>query len=164
MDPTAIVQGQGYRPNVGIAVFNADGLILVAERLDKPGAWQMPQGGIDADEDPWRAALRELKEEIGTDDVAYLGEIEQWLRYDFPPGLPNPYKHNHLGQEQKWFAVRFTGDDSEIDLASTEPVEFAQWKWVSLEEIVGLIVEFKRETYREVVKEFARFARNSRTP
>jgi putative (di)nucleoside polyphosphate hydrolase len=150
---------KAYRRNVGIAVFNRAGKVLVAERADRPGAWQMPQGGIDAGEEAWPAALRELAEEIGTANVSYLGEIEGELRYDFPPGfIGNPYKGQYIGQSQKWFAVRFAGEDSEIRLDAHSEIEFAGWRWAELGEIVGLVVEFKRNVYEAVVREFARFA------
>jgi putative (di)nucleoside polyphosphate hydrolase len=155
--------GQGYRPNVGIAVFNAQGQVLIAERHNAPGSWQMPQGGIDKGEDPWIAALRELKEEIGTNSVTYLGETEGWLRYDFPRHVLNDpsNSHGYRGQEQKWFAVRFTGKDGDIALDSTEPREFTHWKWIDLAQAVDLIVEFKRPVYIEMARHFARFAENS---
>ena len=147
-----------YRRNVGIAVFNHAGLVLIAERMQLPGAWQMPQGGIDAGEKPWDAALRELEEEIGTASVEYLGETEDWLRYDFPPDLKDtPGRKRHAGQEQKWFAVRFTGDESEITLDRHDQVEFRRWRWAPLDEAVRLIVEWKRPVYTAMGRQFARF-------
>jgi putative (di)nucleoside polyphosphate hydrolase len=148
-----------YRRNVGIAVFNRAGQVLIAERADRPGAWQLPQGGIDAQEEPWPAALRELAEEIGTANVTYLGEIEDELSYNFPPGfVGNPYKGQYIGQSQKWFAVRFEGEDSEIRLDSHEEVEFVRWRWAELSEIGELAVAFKREVYGRVMAEFVRYA------
>ncbi len=153
----------GYRKNVGIAVFNRDGKVLLAERADRSGAWQMPQGGLNEGEDPWVAALRELEEEIGTRNVTKLGEIDGLLRYDFPEGhAKNPFKGDYIGQEQKWFAVRFEGVDSDIDLGGHHEVEFGQWRWANLAEAMALIVDFKRPVYEEVVRQFSRFAREGR--
>jgi putative (di)nucleoside polyphosphate hydrolase len=149
-----------YRRNVGIAVFNKAGRVLVAERADRRGAWQLPQGGMDEGEEAWPAALRELAEEIGTADVTYLGEIEGELRYDFPAGfVGNPFKGQFIGQSQKWFAVRFNGQDSDIDLTTFAEVEFVRWRWAKLDEIAGLVVDFKRQVYEEVARQFAEFAR-----
>ncbi len=146
-----------YRRNVGIAVFNRKGLVLLAERHDTAGAWQMPQGGLDAGEDPWTAALRELKEEIGTDRVSRLGEVEAWLRYDYPADHHQNHKKRYRGQEQKWFAVRFEGDEADIDLTAGPEIEFSRWRWASLTEAVQGIVDFKRAVYEEMAKAFARF-------
>jgi putative (di)nucleoside polyphosphate hydrolase len=151
--PTAL-----YRRNVGIAVFDRQGRVLLAERHGNPGSWQMPQGGLDDGEEAWTAALRELKEEIGTDQVSYLGEIEVWMRYDYPPHyLADNPKRKYAGQEQKWFAVRLEADDSAIDLAAGPEIEFARWRWGTLAEAVEGIVDFKRAVYEEMAREFARF-------
>jgi len=147
-----------YRRGVGIALFNAEGRVFAAERIDTPGAWQMPQGGIDRDEDPWPAALRELEEEIGTAKAVLLGETD-WLRYDLPPDLVgHVWKGKYRGQEQKWFAARFTGTDSNIDLEADSHPEFRAWRWVQLGELPELIVPFKRPLYLAVVEAFAAFA------
>ena len=147
-----------YRRGVGIALFNDQGKVFAAERIDTPGAWQMPQGGIDKHEDPWPAALRELKEEIGTDRALKLHETD-WLRYELPPHLVGVAWHGkYRGQEQKWFAARFTGRDSDIDLTADRHPEFSAWRWVSLHDLPGLIVPFKRELYQSVVTAFAAFA------
>jgi putative (di)nucleoside polyphosphate hydrolase len=147
-----------YRRGVGIALFNPAGLVFTAERIDAPGAWQMPQGGIDADEQPWPAALRELREEIGTDKAERLGETG-WLRYDLPPDMvAHVWRGRYRGQEQKWFAARFTGVDSEIDLTADKHPEFSQWRWRALAELPSLIVPFKRALYTEIVTAFRAFA------
>ena len=144
-----------YRRGVGIALFNKAGLVFAAERIDTPGAWQMPQGGIDADEEPWPAALRELKEEIGTAKAERLAETD-WLRYELPPHLVgHVWRGRYRGQEQKWFAARFTGGDSDIDLTADKHPEFSAWKWVPLAELPGMIVPFKRSLYLSVAKAFA---------
>jgi putative (di)nucleoside polyphosphate hydrolase len=160
----------GYRPCVGIAVINREGLVWVGRRADAPGEeegrgawWQMPQGGIDADEDPAAAALRELIEETGMRTVTILGETEEWLRYDLPEHLVGKsWGGRYRGQEQKWFAVRFLGEESEIDITPTGPdlkPEFTEWRWVPLADVADLIVPFKREVYLQVIEAFAPYAR-----
>ncbi|MEI6557864.1 MAG: RNA pyrophosphohydrolase [Rhodospirillaceae bacterium] len=142
-----------YRPCVGILLFNTEGLVFVGERGDSPGAWQMPQGGIDSGETPARAALRELKEEIGTDHAELVAETLGWVRYDLPDHLIGAVWHGRWrGQEQKWFAARFLGLDREITVA-TDHAEFTAWRWVPPEQLVSLVVPFKRDVYRAVVAE-----------
>ena len=142
-----------YRPCVGIMLFNKDGKVFVGKRLDQTvEAWQMPQGGIDKGESPRQAALRELGEEVGTDKADIIGEMEDWVTYDLPEHLIGIAFHGkYKGQRQKWFALRFTGQDSDIDLAAHDP-EFSHW--VSLDELPDLIVPFKREIYRQVITAF----------
>lgn len=159
----------GYRPCVGITVINPEGLVWIGCRADSPGEeegsgawWQMPQGGIDSGEDPAAAALRELIEETGMRTVRILGETKGWLRYDLPEHLVGKaWGGRYRGQEQKWFAVRFLGEESEIDI--TPPVghkpEFTQWRWAPLSEVGNLIVPFKREVYLQVIEAFAPYAR-----
>jgi putative (di)nucleoside polyphosphate hydrolase len=144
-----------YRPCVGIALFNQKGQVFVAQRIDNPGpAWQMPQGGIDAHEEPLQAAWREMREEIGTDRARYIGETKDWLQYDLPVELvPQIWKGRFRGQRQKWYAFRFVGEDREINIATEDP-EFSAWRWADLEEIPDLIVPFKRQLYRDLVAEF----------
>ncbi|WP_114394795.1 RNA pyrophosphohydrolase [Oleisolibacter albus] len=143
-----------YRRNVGIMLLNRAGLAWVGRRKDTPDAWQMPQGGIDPGEDPRTAALRELEEEIGTARVAVLGETAGWLRYEFPPELQRKgWMKRFAGQEQKWFCCRFLGRDADINLETEHP-EFDAWRWVPVEDLVGLIVPFKRAIYESVVAEF----------
>ena len=148
-----------YRPCVGIMLFNKDGKVFVGKRLDQTvEAWQMPQGGIDKGESPREAALRELGEEVGTDKAAIIGEMEEWVTYDLPEHLIGVAFHGkYKGQRQKWFAMRFTGQDGDIDLAAHEP-EFSDYRWISLEELPDLIVPFKRETYRQVIAALGQFA------
>ena len=153
-----------YRPNVGAVLFNRDGLVLVARRADLPnaeapaGGWQLPPGGIDEGEDPRQAVLREL-EEIGTNRAEVIGEHDVWLTYDLPPELIGvALKGRFRGQRQRWFALRFTGDDSDIRLDLDPHPEFDAWRWVKLAELPGLAVPFKRPIYEELVASFARFA------
>ncbi len=144
-----------YRPCVGVMLFNRDGLVFVGRRIDQTiEGWQMPQGGIDEGETPRQAASRELQEEIGTDKAVILREHSQWLTYDLPRHLLGVALHGkYRGQRQKWFAMRFSGTDADINIATTEP-EFAHWKWQSIEALPQLIVPFKRDTYAKVISEF----------
>lgn len=155
----------GYRPNVGILVVNRDGLVWIGRRPGSSGDpegrdtwWQMPQGGIDEGEDHVTAGLRELREETGMRTVEVLGETKNWITYDLPPDLQGKsWGGKYRGQKQKWIAVRFTGDDSEIDL-TPEPghkVEFEAWNWVPLAEVDSKVVAFKRDVYAAVVKELS---------
>ncbi len=150
-----------YRPCVGICLFNQDGQVFVAERIDTPGAWQLPQGGIDKGEVPGEAALRELKEEIGTNKATLLGRTDEWLTYDLPDHLIGKvWKGKYRGQKQIWFAYHFDGTDEDINIATEHP-EFARWQWVELEQIVELIVPFKRDIYVELVNQFGKFVPRS---
>ncbi|OAN52368.1 RNA pyrophosphohydrolase [Paramagnetospirillum marisnigri] len=144
-----------YRPGIGLVLVNAQGLVFVAQRVDTPGdAWQFPQGGIDEGEDPRATALREMKEEIGTDKAEIMAESADWIGYDLPPDIADKvWKGKYRGQKQKWFLARFTGTDSDIDL-DTEHPEFCRWRWMDLAETPGLIVGFKRPLYEAVVAEF----------
>jgi putative (di)nucleoside polyphosphate hydrolase len=151
---------RAYRPNVGIALFNRQGWVLVARRAGSEDSWQLPQGGVDSDEDLERAARRELCEEVGTDNAVLLGRLPGWLRYDLPAGMleGHRWKGKWKGQRQAWFAFRLLGEDSEIDLTHEDPPEFDAWKWVELAEIPALIVPFKRPIYVEVARGFAQYA------
>jgi putative (di)nucleoside polyphosphate hydrolase len=157
-----------YRPCAGIMVLNRDGLVFIGRRsggpehVDDLHAWQMPQGGIDEDEDPYKAALRELYEETSITSVEKLGEIPGWLHYDIPPDIAGrAWKGKYRGQKQKWYALRFTGDDSEIDVehpgGGHEP-EFIAWRWERIENVPALVVPFKRPLYDRIVAEFRTFA------
>jgi putative (di)nucleoside polyphosphate hydrolase len=160
-----------YRPNVGIALFNAQGRVLIARRFKDDGPeiilpgleWQMPQGGIDPDEDPRPAAQRELYEETGVTSVAYLGETPDWLTYDFPPYHGPPHRLGVFrGQRQKWFAFRFLGDEREIvvaDVRNDQVPEFDAWRWEELARVPELVVPFRRGIYTAVAKEFAKFSK-----
>jgi len=143
-----------YRACVGIALFNDHNQVFVAERLDTPGAWQLPQGGIDKGEKPKTAALRELEEEIGTNKAQIIAKTDEWLRYDLPDALIGKvWKGKYRGQEQLWFAMRFNGKDEDINIETKHP-EFGRWKWVDFATIPDLIVPFKQELYTEIVKQF----------
>ena len=154
--PTVKREDLPYRPNVGIMLINRKGLIFAGKRLDQTvEGWQMPQGGIDEGEDAPTAALRELKEETGIDKAEIVRERDDWLIYDLPDNLIGIALHGHYrGQKQKWFALRFTGKDGDIDLASGTP-EFSEWRWVTAAEMMDLIVPFKRDVYKKVLSAFA---------
>lgn len=145
-----------YRPCVGMMLVGNDDRVFVARRIDMPSeAWQMPQGGIDEGETPRQAAMRELREEIGTDKAEILAESPAWRDYDLPDELLGKiWGGRYRGQTQKWFLLRFTGTDADIDIDTEEP-EFLAWQWAEMARVPDLIVPFKRSIYRDVVAEFA---------
>jgi putative (di)nucleoside polyphosphate hydrolase len=154
-----------YRPNVGAALFDRRGRIFVARRANfpnaegAPGGWQLPQGGIDAAEDPREAVLRELAEEIGTERANIIGEHPEWLTYDLPPELLGVALGGRFrGQRQRWFALRFLGADADIRLDADPHPEFDAWRWADFSELPALAVPFKRATYEVLAESFARFA------
>lgn len=154
-----------YRPCVGIMLINSAGLIWIGARAnvsgqaEGPGSWwQMPQGGIDAGEDPRTAAIRELYEETGITSVKPLAEMPEWLSYDLPANLvPKSWGGRYRGQTQMWIAMRFTGDDSEVNITppAGHQVEFVAWRWARAAEVLELIVPFKRDVYRRVLTGFS---------
>ncbi len=151
-----------YRRNVGAVLFGPDRRVLVARRADLPnaegdaGGWQLPQGGIDDDEDPRVAVLRELAEEIGTDRAVIIAEHPEWLRYDLPPELVGrALGGRYRGQLQRWFALRFLGTDADLRLDADPHPEFDAWRWVELAELPALAVPFKRAIYETLARSFA---------
>ncbi|CAI0431976.1 unnamed protein product [Linum tenue] len=149
----------GYRPNVGVCLINSNGQVFVASKLNVPGAWQMPQGSIEDDEEPMTAAIREVRAETGITTAEIVTEVPKWLTYDFPPAVKA--KVNRLwggewhGQAQKWFLVRLMKDNDKINLVNEEAdSEFSEWKWASPEEVIELAVDYKRPLYEEVMKTF----------
>ena len=154
-----------YRPNVGAVLFNHLGAVFVARRADlpnaegAPGGWQLPQGGIDRDEDPRAAVLRELEEEIGTGDATIIGEHPDWLTYDLPPELlGKALGGRYRGQRQRWFALRFNGRDEDVHLDRDPHPEFDAWRWAPLADLPGMAVGFKRPIYDVLARSFRRFA------
>lgn len=158
-----------YRLSAGMMLLDARGRVFLgrrtegAEHTDRVHVWQMPQGGIDAGEDPWTAARRELYEETNVRSVEKLAEMADWLAYDLPADLiGRAWKGKYRGQRQKWFALRFTGQESEIDIhhpgGGHHPAEFAEWRWEKMDRICDLVVPFKRDIYAQVVAAFQRFA------
>ncbi len=159
-----------YRPCAGLTVINSQGLVFVGRRaggpehIDATHVWQMPQGGIDEGENPYKAALRELYEETNIHSVEKLGEIADWIAYDIPREIVGQaWGGKYRGQKQKWYALRFTGDDREINVTSPagghEP-EFIDWRWVEMRDLPDLVVPFKRQTYERVVRDFEQYAKS----
>ena len=146
-----------YRPCVGVMLVNNRGLIFTAQRIDSPSpAWQMPQGGIDKGEDVEAAAFRELFEETGVSSelASVVSKTEDWITYDLPEELIGKlWKGKYRGQKQKWFLMRYSGTDDQIDI-SQEPREFSRWKWTAPDELVDQIVPFKRHVYAAVLDAF----------
>lgn len=168
-DFSAAIASLPYRPNVGAVLFNAAGLVFVGRRRRHPtqeaapGGWQLPQGGIDEGEDPRLAVLRELEEEIGTGKADIIGEHPEWLQYDLPAAVvASSLGGRYRGQRQRWFALRFTGQDSDIRLDAEPHPEFDAWRWVALADLPALAVPFKRTIYEAVADSFAPYAVASR--
>lgn len=157
-----------YRPCVGLMLLNRQGRAFIGRRnegpehIDEVHVWQMPQGGIDPGEDPWPAALRELYEETNVRSVEKLGESKDWYAYDIPRKIVGQaWKGKYRGQTQKWYALRFTGKESEIDVlhpAGGHEPEFAEWRWERMERLPELIIPFKRPVYERVIAEFRELA------
>jgi putative (di)nucleoside polyphosphate hydrolase len=151
------IENLPYRANVGVMVLNKSGDVFVAQRLEHyANAWQMPQGGIDPGEAPAEAALRELEEETGINSskVVILSETQNWISYELPANLiPKIWNGQYRGQKQKWFLMRFLGEDTDIDIETEEP-EFSAWKWIAPSALPDAIVPFKRDVYVAVLEAF----------
>ncbi len=164
-DPTDMLP---YRPCVGLCLFNSTGKVFLGRRsggsdqAEMTHAWQLPQGGIDAGEEPYAAALRELYEETSVRSVTWLGEMDRWLSYDLPRDLSGKaWKGRFRGQTQKWFALRFTGDETEINIHTPggghHRPEFVEWRWEDLSRVSDLVIPFKRDIYVQVTQSFTPF-------
>jgi putative (di)nucleoside polyphosphate hydrolase len=149
-----------YRRGVGVMLLNRDGKVFVGRRIDNTDeAWQMPQGGIDKGEEPWAAALRELEEETGIPPrlVERISECPERLKYDLPPELRSKlWGGKYAGQDQDWYLARFLGGDGDVNIATKHP-EFRDWKWVEPDKLPELIVPFKRDLYRRLLREFSEY-------
>ncbi|UTW55821.1 RNA pyrophosphohydrolase [Kordiimonas sp. SCSIO 12610] len=159
MPGKAELENLPYRPCVGIMLINEDGQIFTAERLDKPGAWQMPQGGIDKGEDIEAAALRELEEEtsVKPSDVKILAKTSDWISYDLPDHLVGKmWGGKFKGQKQQWYLMQLVASEHVIDLDVDHP-EFAKWKWSSKHELIDEIVPFKQDVYKSVLRAFKQY-------
>jgi putative (di)nucleoside polyphosphate hydrolase len=150
-----------YRPGVGLMLVNDDKKVFVGKRIDtKSDAWQMPQGGIDEGEHPDVTAMRELKEEIGTNNVKIITVAKLWFYYDLPNHLINQiWDGKYRGQKQRWYLCRFLGEDSEINIQTFHP-EFSDWRWIDINELTKVIVPFKRKLYGEIITEFKDYIEN----
>jgi putative (di)nucleoside polyphosphate hydrolase len=158
-----------YRPSAGVTLFNRQGLVFVGKRKDGPNEaegvgkwWQMPQGGIDGDEDIVAAARREMFEETNVTSAMHLGTTEDWIEYDLPAELVGKaWRGKYRGQRMRFVAFLFEGQESEIDVLNPgggEKPEFVEWRWERIERLPELIIPFKRKVYEAVVAEFTRFA------
>ena len=146
------------RTGVGVVVLNSENKVFVGKRADNPfNNWQMPQGGVDAGESLLKAMTRELEEETSIKNIKILKAFDQWLEYELPENLLGKiWKGKYRGQKQKWFIVRFLGDDNEINI-NTKHREFIDWQWVDIEKLPELIVLFKKHIYEQIVKELKKF-------
>jgi len=139
------------RSGVGIVVLNKNNKVFVAKRLDNPKKyWQMPQGGVNKNEDYLDAAFRELEEETSIKNVKLIQELDDFITYELPPHLLGIiWKGKYKGQKQKWFIMKFLGDDKEINIRTKNP-EFLEWKWIELDKITDVVVDFKLNVYKQV--------------
>ena len=142
------------RLGVGIVLLNSENKIFVGKRIDNPAnSWQMPQGGVDKNENLLNAAFRELREETGVKNVKLIKEIDTWLTYDLPKNLLGKlWNGKYRGQRQRWFVMRFIGKDEEVNV-KTKNAEFKDWKWIDIDQLINVAVSFKLEVYKSITKE-----------
>ncbi len=150
---------EAYRPSVGIVLFNNDGQILIAERIEGKNAWQFPQGGIDEGETIEEAVFREMEEEIGTRNAEVLGMTDKWFYDDFPPHVIGKFEKQYRGQRQKWVALRFKGKDSDIALDKYKIPEFKNWRWIEIDKAVEYVLHFRGKTYKKILEEFSKYVK-----
>ena len=154
--PTTKYSALPYRQGVGIMLINKQREVFVGRRIDtKIDAWQMPQGGIDDNESPSQAVMRELLEEVGSNHAEIIAESKRWFQYNLPDYLiPKLWNGKYRGQKQKWFILKYLGHDDDFKLDNAQQ-EFTQWRWAKIEELATIIVPFKRKLYEVVIEEFA---------
>ena len=142
------------RLGVGIVLLNSENKIFVGKRIDNPvNSWQMPQGGVDKNENLLNAAFRELREETGVKNVKLIKEIDTWLTYDLPKNLLGKlWNGKYRGQRQKWFVMRFIGKDEEVNV-KTKNAEFKEWKWIAVDQLTNVAVDFKLQIYKKISEE-----------
>jgi putative (di)nucleoside polyphosphate hydrolase len=145
-----------YRKGVGLMILNKDLKVFIGMRIDsKQEAWQMPQGGVDEGENLEEAAFREMEEETGTRNAEIIAQTVNWYSYDLPEYLiPRLWGGKYCGQKQKWFLMKFLGNDSDFDISSSKNAEFMQWRWAKIEDLPNIIIGFKRDLYISVIEEF----------
>ena len=151
----AIGSNLPFRPGVGMMIIDKSNRIFVARRIDaKSSGWQMPQGGIDLGETPSAAALREMLEEIGSSQGHIIAESKSWYSYKLPePLIPKLWNGKYCGQRQKWFLIRFTGSDQNINISTANP-EFSDWRWIAPDQLLKIVIPFKSKLYEKVLEEF----------
>ncbi|WP_341808624.1 RNA pyrophosphohydrolase [Wolbachia endosymbiont (group E) of Neria commutata] len=145
-----------YRPCVGIMLFNKQGHVFIGNRFDSDSYWQMPQGGVDEGEELEQAALRELLEEVGTDKAEIIAKNKDWIYYDLPKEIiPMCWNGKYSGQKQRWFLMKFFGEDQNININYTDHPEFKEWRWQKVDDLVANAISFKKQVYRTVIEEFS---------
>ncbi|QMV45722.1 RNA pyrophosphohydrolase [Wolbachia pipientis] len=151
-----VEQKDKYRLCVGIMLFNRQGHVFIGKRFDSDSYWQMPQGGVDDGEELERAALRELLEEVGTNKVKVITKSKDWIYYNLPEEvIPICWNGKYSGQKQRWFLMKFCGEDKDIDINYTDHPEFKEWRWQSTDSLVASAISFKKEVYKTVIEEFS---------
>ncbi|MGL9732690.1 MAG: RNA pyrophosphohydrolase [Wolbachia sp.] len=145
-----------YRPCVGIMLLNKQGHVFVGKRFDSDFCWQMPQGGVDDDEEIEQAVLRELLEEVGTDKAEIVAKNKDWIYYNLPEKfIPVYWNSKYSGQKQRWFLMKFDGENNDININYTDHPEFKEWRWQNIDDLIANVISFKRKVYKTVIEEFS---------